>query len=502
MTFEFNSRVLPHPESGEPFGFVQTGLCIDDTGSKCNFEASLSVCRQCSALQFPCEDGTTACPMCSPERKFKDEVVCFDSGVARRGVYIVIVDMALPIAKMQEIVSGFGKALEETDVAVVIAVCGDKRIVVYAENNIPFFDVVEAMSEPKLRESSKNDVLNVIVPCLPSLYAFACHSMDSVLVDVLSPIDLAVKLANKRSFAIFWFLGSQTKPMTVQKVAALSKIVATRDGVVHFGATEQFKRLTAIARHSMGCVFGLGEFVPSTFRKLMTLSKPVSMYLYCPRYIEISKVTGSEGSLRSNRYLTILQLAQIFGGSVKMQVDFERIDARPSIVRFLEVTTTVSGKYARLHTFEFADTPESFRNLSDADITQNIKLKGLASDILRAAWAGEAWESVVKRVLCSEDAMKAVKGTIMEDLGQKPDRDALRLYYVLQCMCAEMESKIVTNEHGTVFLVPPVAYVCSPGDAVSEVERVVESDWPFEVRAFTDMNAFKLLVEKFGKRIE
>ena len=501
MSFAFNSTVLPHRESAEPFGLVQTGLSIDDDGSKCEFESTLSVCSRCSGYKFPCKNGKMECPMCSPESDFKDNIVCVDSGLARRNVYFLVIDLALPIATTRSLVSNFGKALEDTDTAMVIAVYGQKSVILYVENGMVLFGFVE---QPRpltpTHECSKNDIITLIEPCLPALYSLLVYPVESPLVDVLFPIELAMNQAAKRPFAIFFFLGSQTTQMTVQKVAAVSKDIEQRDGIVHFGATEHFKRLTAITHHSMGCVFGLSEFVPSTFRKLMSASRRVSMFLYCPRYVEIVKVTGSDGSIRSNSLLTILELERICGGSVKMRVDFGRIDKIPEKVRFLQITTTVSGKYARLHTFTFADTVESFRQAIDTDITRNLALKGYASDILRAVWAGASLEDAVKRV--SGEYEVAVKGSIVEGLGEKPDRDALRLYYVLECMCTDMESKIVKTEKGTIFMVPPVAYVISTGDPVTEAEREIESEWPFEVRVFTDINAFKLLVEKFGKRLE
>lgn len=492
----FNSSVLPPQESDELFGFVQTKADKDPQES---IESKmLPKCKKCTGRQFALRNGTMACPICDPEQDFTDAVVRMSDGLARRSVYFVVFDLALPISKTQELMKSLVLLLEETDIVTVMMISGNKCVVVYVENYVPFFAAVKESSfkASELYEINKGELNDVVIPSLPALFALHKAS-DGVPLDVITPLNFAVKMAEKRPFAVMCFTGSPIAALTAEKAVAIGKTVALNGGIVHVGASEGFKRLTAIAHNAFGCVFGLSEVTASVMSKLMGASKRVSAKIYCPRFMEVSKVTGGDGAIRVTAAITLLKLKKVFGASVRMSVDYDRRTVKGDIVRVLSVFETVTGRFARVHTLTVPKYEQDFQGALNPMMTQCLRLKGCASDALRSIWAGESFERSIANISEAHS-----KGTIIEGIGKKPDRDALSLYYIMGSVSSVLTSSTVKCQTGYVFLRPPVAFVYASQNALDEAENAVDGEWPFEVRLFDDMTAFKLIVKRYGGGIE
>jgi hypothetical protein len=393
--------------------------------------------------------------------------------------------------------------MADSDVVVVLALCGSSITILYVERDIPFFAFVEKPSEfspTDLYEMSKGELSAILIPALPPLYPLFQRQLGPV--DVLAPLQIVVREAERRPFFALIFLGSPIVPFTAERAAAASRTIAVSDGVVHIGATEHFKRLTALARHNFGIVFGLSEIVPSVIKKLLDVSSPIAIKLFCPRFLELEKVTGGDGTVRSTTAMTVVKLKLLRGCSGRLAVDYSRITSECATVKVVEVVKTDAGRYLALHSFTWPPDPTSFAAQHTAPITQNLVLKGFASDVLRAAWDGGDWETARANGLKAKGVAGYAAASCVAEAGGRPDREALRLFFVLECLVADLSNRLVEVDGGHAFVAPPVVYLHCQGDPAAAAERVVASEWPFEVRVVTDRVAFRLVVEKLGGTFE
>jgi hypothetical protein len=346
----------------------------------------------------------------------------------------------------------------------------------------------------------KAELASVLIPALPALYTIQPPNLRAQPIDVLAPLQVCVRQAERRPLAVFFFLTSPVGTITAERAAAASRTVASSGGVVHFGATEHFKRLSAISHCNFGFVFGISECVPSLIKKLMDGSQPIAIKLYCPRFVELEKVTGSDGSMRSSTSLSVVKLKTVKGCSGRLSIDFQRIFAANKTLRIAEVVRNVNGRFVKLHSFPFAEAAGAFR--PDFAATQNLVLKGCASDVLRTAWTGGDWQKTVAKVLGQPPVTPFLAKSCLADLGSRPDRDALRFFYVLECFFANLANRMVAVGNASVFVAPPIVCVYSEGDPVAAAEQAVASEFPFEIRILSDKTAFRLLVEKLGGTLE
>jgi hypothetical protein len=414
-----------------------------------------------------------------------------------RSLFFFIFDLSLPIQRAQTLLLAFAESLSDTDVAVVASISGSSLTLLYVEDQIPFFAAASHDFSPTdLYEMNKAELSAMLLPALPALYNVQPPTPNTQTVDVLGPLQVCVRQAERRPFAIFFFLTSPVSPITAERAAAASRTIASSGGVVHFGATEHFKRLSAIAQSNFGFVFGISECLPTLLKKLIDGSQPLAIKLYCPRFVELEKVTGSDGSVRSSTSLRVVKLKSVRGCSGRLSIDFQRIFDQPKTVRIAEVIRNVNGRFVRIHSFPFAEAPGAFR--PDFAVTQNLVLKGCASDILRTAWAGGDWQKTVAKVLGQPPIAPFLAKTCLADLENRPDRDALKFFYVLECFFADLANRMVAVGGASVFVAPPIVCVYSEGDPVAAAEQAVASEYPFEVRILSDKTAFRLLVEKLG----
>jgi hypothetical protein len=385
--------------------------------------------------------------------------------------------------------------LTPSDTAVVLALSGSSVTFVYVENDLPFFaPIQQSFSPTDLYETSKDELLTVLVPSLPAL--FRLFSGQSDPLDVLEPLRIIIRESSERPFAAFFFLATAVSPFTAERAAAASRAVASNGGVVHFGAAEHFKRLSAVAQSNFGLVFGLADRSLSLPRKLIAASQPIAVKVYCPRFVELQKVTSGDGSVRSTAHMTLVKLKGLRGCSGRLAVDHGRIAGHPRVVRILEVTRNVTGRYIKLHSFEIGGSAGR-----DEGVTGSLVLKGLASDMLRAAWQGGEWPKIVAQFFKGELVERYASKSCIADLGGRADRDALRLFYVLECFGTELANRLVPVQDGFLFIAPPVVYAF--GDAaIAAVDEVVLSEWPFELRIFTNLPAFRLVIEKLGGHLD
>jgi hypothetical protein len=426
--------------------------------------------------------------------EFRSEAFRIDSGLDNRSLFFFIVDFAFSFEKVQQLLSSFVSELDENDSVVVMAVSGPTLAVMYSENGVPFFSILDSAAsfEPTdLYEVNKEELSRDVLPSLSTLYELI-SSRHPQPVDIIRPIQIAVRQAEKEKFAVFFFLGSETCPVTVEMAAAAGKSVAAKGGVVHFGSTGQFKRLSAVCHASLGFVYGIAELVPSLIRRLMDGSKSLAITLVCPRVVEIEKVTGADGRLRVSGSLLKVKLKNVRGCSGRFQVDI----GDRKVVTFMEIAKGVDGKFVSLHRFPVAESNEQFLEKLDETVTRNLVLKGFASDLLRGVWAGGDWKKALDKLV----AKKTFRRTCLSDVGERDDRDAMRLYYVLECFCSDLINRTIKVEECPVFLAPPIAYVYSEQANVDlkRVEEAVGGEWPFEIRVFGDMDSFRAVVEKYG----
>jgi hypothetical protein len=351
-----------------------------------------------------------------------------------------------------------------------------------------------------LYETTKTELLTILVPSLPALYPLFAGNVGAIVL--LSALQIVLRESERRPFAALVFLGSPVVAFTAERAAAASRAIAAAGGVVHIGAQEHFKRLSALTQFNFGFVFGISTIVPSLIKKLIDGSGPMAIKVFCPRFLELEKVTGGDGTVRSTASLTVIKMKALRGCSGRISVDYGRIKGSAACVRILEVVRTDNTRFLRLHTFTYPADPAAFSAAQNSGITQNLVLKGFASDVLRAAWAGQEWEPTIAKFLKGKHVEKQRVGSCLADLNGRPDRAALRLFYILQCLVGDLSHRLVEVQGGHAFVAPPVLYVHTKEDPTAAVEQAVVSEWPFEVRIVDDIAAFRLVVEQLGGRFE
>ncbi|OHS95054.1 hypothetical protein TRFO_38770 [Tritrichomonas foetus] len=580
MTILFNSRILP-PNPKMTFGFVQSRYSPQTVS---DFDETLPKCTKCKTKQFPLKNGKFACPICSPESDFVEGSLKIGEGFETRSLFYFAFDINFSIDKIQMLLKSLSDSMSENDVAVILSL-SPKITILSLDNTIPFFTVLDKINDFTLNDSyelTKDEINNFIIPSLFALYSMYSefifkhdhnfnekniNNIDNIdntnksnntnlnskeklehrnYVDIIPLIQILIRQSEKRPFATFCFLNSPVAPLTVEKAAAASRTITSNGGIIHFGASESFKRLTAISRLNFGCVFGISEnlsICSLTIQKLINLSRPSSIKLISPRFVEVEKVTGSEGSMNMTAYITKMNLKSIRGCSARLTIDQTRIGkSHEKIVKMIEITDNIHGRFISLHNFTFPQNYEEkekeeqqqqqqqenpiekgkgkgkenkneiqkrmeniFIQYSNQEITNNIILKGFASDILRSAWAGEEWNQLIEKHVNNNGFLKEILSSYCTlELGLKPDQDALRLFYILESLHNDNTNRLIHLENGRYILVsPPIAYIYSNETfSIDIINRKILSEWPFELRFFTDLTIFKCFVEKFGCKLE
>ncbi|KAH0793452.1 hypothetical protein GPJ56_002499 [Histomonas meleagridis] len=494
MTLKFCSHLLPNLET-EKFGFVQSSYSPEIST---DYTDKIQLCKRCKSSQFPLKSGGCACPICTPEADFIDGTIKVGNGFESRHLFYLVLDLSFSIETVKDFLLSFAESLNSDDSAVIISIA-EFPIMIYCDNGIPYFLQIKELSSfvpSDQYEVTKEDIKSIIIPSLNSLYSiFIEKDKISTPIDITFPIQIITEQSDNRPFATFFMIHRSTQPLSPQRAVAAGQKILLHKGIIHFGASEGFRRLTAIAKHSFGCVFGLSTFNPNTFCKLMKLSQPLRLDVTFPRFIEVSKVTSCEGDMKMTSLVTILQLSSGCGCSSQLSIDFSRIsDTYKNCVNAIETSISVSGKFLTLHKFSWADSSENYQNSLSLAINKEIALKSFASDVLRGVWNGTNYEKLINNIDKS-----VIVESCFTDIGKKPERDSLRLYYMLHSVGAHKKNEMIQLPNGgCMYMYPPVVFVRTDEDVMKVVNDHVKCEWPFDVQVFKEMDSFRIVVESLS----
>lgn len=572
MTIIFNSNKLPHRNTKTPFGFVQARY---EPLSVSDYDDPIPKCSNCKTKQFPLKTGGFSCPICSPDSDFIEGSLRIRKGSKKKLLYFFAFDVQFSIDKTRCLLNQLCDAMNDDDTAVIICLSTPYTIV-SVKNSVSFYTVIDDVYNFVANdeyELTKKQIQNYVLPSLISLYSVqAMSSAQKSPIDVIPVVQILIHQSKKNPFAAFCFINSPISPITAEKAAASSRIIASNNGIIHFGVNESFKKLTAIARMSMGLVFGISQILPSTIQRLINLSQPAKMKVIMPRFIEVTKVTSSDGSMNMTAYTTKIILTSLKGCSARMNVDFTRVDDNHiSSAKFIEITENSYGRFISLHSFGWSESAEMFdsialskplvssvSNLPPADssipptltpnpvqlndsqnstansgndnnennsqpkvydlddfgdknwqttdesninllVTKNLILKGCASDVLRATWAGGNFARHVENLVNDPQLKDYVMSSCLVDALKKQERGVERFYYVLYTLLNDMSDKVVRVKKDHVLITPPIVFIYSTLDNPTDIiEKYFLSEWPLEVRILTDFDAFLLAAENQG----
>jgi hypothetical protein len=259
--------------------------------------------------------------------------------------------------------------------------------------------------------------------------------------------------------------------------------------VLHVLATEGFRKYSAVAQHTFGYLLSVSFLKAGVIKKLIQLSKSVlAIDLYAPRAVEYTKVIGGAGKMRLSFAFSKLELAAFSGGAVRFVVDSIQGDEKKP-VHFVEVSKTSRGTFVTLHSLRNDGTTEF-----DNKITRCLILKAFASDVLKKVWNGKDLGDVLKKRM-DGTIKNSISHTSLEKVGEKLQRDIVRLYFVLNSngIC-DVDKRLVRIGKAWVCYLAPFVFVYGE-----------ESEWEFpgnevlfEHRKVTDLDAFRLLLEQNG----
>lgn len=505
MSIEFSSKLLPVSGTSELFGFVQSAHI---PSAHENVNEQIPRCNKCKSPKFPLKDSTFSCPICNPSDDFLESSIRFDEGFEDTNLLFLVFDVSFPIEKIRNMISDFANSMHDNNRAVIIAAAENEQIIVYSCNSVPYFFQIqetETFIPDGEYEVTKEDILDIIIPSLESLYGSLLFCFDNdYAVDLVKPLQLILyqQKGDKRPFGIFFMIYGQSKPLTMIKADLIGKTIASKLGIVHFGASEGFKKLMAIARHSFGCVFGLSLLNPLTFSRLIKLSKPTILNLYFPRFIEVEKVTSCKGDMKMTSLITLLSMTNACGCSAKLSIDYSRISKLyQENVNILEYLDCVDGRYLTLHRFKWAETPQIYESSLNILVNQAITLKEFSSNVLRGICDEES-ETYINHIIKSN--VVNIPNSCLSDVGERPERDSLKLYFVLHSFLSDYKNKLIklADDNGYLYVYQPMILAYVKTDIINEVNNIINSDWPFEIQMFKDMDTFRYVVERYGGKFE
>jgi hypothetical protein len=507
MSCIFTSSLFPHQDSKEVFGIVQKSYSPSNI-----VEGSFKKlkCSKCGASLFPTKTEEFKCPICDPDFDYIEGSVKAGEGFDVPSIYFFVFDISFQLETIKKALEDLMDYVEPESKICVICASYNESIVIYQLNGLPIFDnyasfdafisVEECFTKPV-------DVKNIIIPSLDALYNVTHNIMkDDTQLDVTTPIQICRRQVPEKSeelFSIIFFVSREVKPLSAERAFALSKVIATSGGIVHFAAKQSFKRLAAIARETFGIVIGMSDYVGTTMKKFVLLSRPQKIKFIFPRFIETTKVTGADGNVRLTTLLSIVKLTSGRGISMKLSVDFQRInnDVYGNNIRFIEQTTTSEGRFYTLHTFKPAKSVEEYTASVLSDVSNALACKGVAADALRPIFAGEDFFKIINKLEKQNQSFDLLAETDIVGIGTKADRDTQRLYYVLHRIFNQHKHGEFEEGKFKFFVAPPSVYVYSQDgeDAAKAVEERFVSEWPYELHIFKDEAALKLLITNFAK---
>ena len=509
MSCIFNSEfLLDQNNNKDIFGLVQQNYDLKNVAEG-TFEKKK--CKKCGCFLFPDQEKQFKCPYCEPNSNFINSTVQIDGGFNVPAIYFFVFDFTFPIATIQRALTDLAKEVPENAKICILCSALKQNYLIYDYNQLPAIDCFNSLNEFFHSDAyfvSPSSIDTIIVPALFSLYnILQSQSHTDQPIDVTVPIEICRKqIPNQLNelYSIIFFTSREIKPIVADNAFLLGDAICKSGGILHFGAQQNFKRLTAISRPSFGIVFGISEYVDTTMKKLVSLSRPQKIKIIAPRFIETTKVTGADGNLRLTSLLSIIKLKNGRGVSLRFNVDYQRMSSSQQFtdrINIMEVLTNDKGQFLTLHFLKVPQKPEDFKQSMNEVVTNSIICKGAASDILRPVYSGEQYFKVLnqfsKRHELSYEVLKNVE---IHGLGSKEDRETLRLYYVLHKLFNEQKSGEMEVDGNKLFIAPPSVYIYSQENDLNKLaESVFQSEWPYELYLFKDESAMKLLISHTNK---
>jgi len=498
MSIEFGTQYFPPKGCNIPFGFVQKSYKISNINER---SCSKEKCEKCTCYKFPIKNGGSECPICVPSADFIEGSVFVGNGSRQSQLYFLVIDLSFPHDISINILKIFIESLDSDDLAVVFGV-SEYVSVLFVKDSIPICENIVSPSDFVISEQYElnRSQLSGLLDAIPAFSRTIPPTTPDTPLDVVPAIQCCIDQAMKRPYIIFFMSKREIKPLPAEKAAVVGKAVFSSKGIIHFGNDQSFKRLTAIAHHSFGCVFGISKFVSSTFSQLRIFSRIYRMKVYSPRFIEASKVTGADGSVRMTAKCSVLKFRTTKGCSCRLNIDYSRIgNSHSSHFYCLEAFQNSFGYYLTLHKLSSSPSIDTFSQNISQNLNKSLLIKGYASDILRMIWTGEDMESCIRKHLKQNPSIVGmIAETCLNELGSRPDRDTLKLYYVLHSLLTSYQQASSVTETYSIHVMPPFVFFHGSEDPINVISNKIESEWPYELNVFTDISAFKLVVEKIG----
>lgn len=371
---------------------------------------------------------------------------------------------------------------------------GDFVLSINIRNEFPYLIVPSENEYIQLTCFKKVQVEEVIIPLLQSVYVTLSCLKSTPNIDLIFILEYLVEFQFKKEKPTFiFFLERETKPFPCQSAISISNKIAGIKGSLHIGSSKSFKRLSALTSRLHGCLFGLSVIQPEIFSKLFLHLKKSRMKLYFPRYIEPSKVTGCDGKAKMTSYICQLKLSSVKAFSCKLVIDFPRITNpnENNFFKFVEKISTDEGTFFALYSLPFSQTYESYSQSIQVPIVHAIELKCACSDTLRAIWEGVQFEAAVQKHLKKKEIKTIVDSTFLVDIGDRPDQDSLRMYFVLFSYGLSFINKQIKQDESQYVIFPPFVYVYLPNNNL----KVNETEWPFEFTTVEDPTILDVLIQ-------
>ena len=487
MSIKFNSSFLPF-RAINTFGFVQTTQSQECYTIPPN---PVSNCEKCGSITFPLKDGENKCPICNPDLEFIPKTVKIGDGIETTRTHFLVIDIRFKKEMTINIMKSFFSALDVND-SFVIIILEPRVVLLYMKDNIPTFYLVNNESDFEVTNYfviKVKDVVNIdeMINSIHSIYSVFGGKLN-VNIDLLESIKLILKQIDEKPFVIYYFLAGNSVPLSIEKTEAASRSIAKLNGVIHFGAYNDFTKLTGIASKNFGCVFKMNENVSEILTKLYNLSKTFRLKVIIPKSFEVLKNTGGVGNIKETEFFKLIDFEKIRGCSCRLGINYDKINGISNDkVNVIELTQTNEGEFMTVHKLRIPKSQEEYNKSLDEEITNSIILKGFSSDILKGSWKGEDWDVLMYKIRNSNQE-KYILSSNLIDLSGKQDKAILILYYDLLCLSTTLKNKLVKINNGYVLINPPNLIVYT--DEQINIDEIFESEWPLNIKIIKNLDKF------------
>ena len=472
------------------FGCLQT---LTDPSSFVFLNQKLPKCKKCNSYMFPVNGNKKIeCPFCTPNSDFgSDTYKVPTKSKQKRNNFIFIFDILLPFPILTGILNEIYDVLDTIDIITIVFVTNN-LIYLSVSDEILYFHVVNNEKEIKNLKNiflKKSDLINFVIPSIPSLYALLPSDIDMVC----NPFDVLIftlELIKSPSITML-FLERKISDLNVSKANDIGEMFCRYHSVLHVGSKCDFKKLTAITNQSMGTVFSMECFY-GIIHKLYDISKIIySFHMYIPTSVEFVKVSGCRGKIHKTTYHSALVLQNFVGGAIQMKYNN---DNEPAILRIIEIIKTQNGKFITIHTLNNSKPIKI-----DKEIHDTIALKFFASDITRNVWKGIPMERIMKNKI-NIQIQEIIKNSSLTNIMQDEQIDILRLYYILlNNGIKNIENKIQKINNEWLLIVPPLVYVFSESgnSDLTAYDIFKETTFPFSFYMINKMEEFEAKLKEY-----